>query len=111
LHGARFRERGFNQSEDLARAVSEAAGLPLLTGALVRRFPTRSQTELSPEQRAENVARAFQVRDRGAVRGRTIILVDDVFTTGATLDACARQLWECGAEEIKVLAAAVACLR
>lgn len=107
LHWRRQRARGFNQATELARAL----GLPVVD-ALARIHPTASQTDLPAGQRHRNVRGAFRLVRRGLmrraldVRGRTIVLVDDVSTTGATLEACARVLKAAGAREVRALTAA-----
>jgi ComF family protein len=101
LHVRRERARGFNQAEDLAHAL----GLPV-SRALKRRRHTQSQTDLPAEQRHSNVRNAFRLRWGADVRGKCIVLVDDVSTTGATLDACARVLLKGGAREVRALTAA-----
>jgi ComF family protein len=103
LHPRRQRERGFNQAEDLARGL----GLPLLR-ALRRVRATQPQVDLPAEQRQTNVKGAFELRRWPFPGNRrpVIVLVDDVVTTGATLDACARQLKKAGAAEIRALTAA-----
>jgi ComF family protein len=100
LHRARYRERGFNQSEVLAEGVAESTGVSLATGALRRKKNTRDQTYLNALQRAENVKDAFAVKESDRIDGKTIILVDDVMTTGATLNECARTLLSAGAVDI-----------
>jgi ComF family protein len=102
LYPAKQREREFNQAERLARRLSAATGIPLETKLLRRVLPTRSQTQLSREERAENVRHAFAMRKRQEVKGRRIVLVDDVMTTGATTSACARVLRRAGAAEVCV---------
>jgi len=102
LHPTKRREREFNQAERMANRLSQAAGIPLNRNLLRRVVPTRTQTRLTRQQRAANVRRAFALRDGQPVRGARIILVDDVFTTGATTDACARVLREKGAAEVCV---------
>lgn len=99
LHARRQRQRGFNQAEDLARGL----GLPMVR-ALARVRVTRPQVDLPAEQRRENVRDAFQAL--GRVDGHVIVLVDDVATTGATLDACARVLKNAGARDVRALTAA-----
>lgn len=101
LHRSRRRSRGFNQAAEIARHL----GLPVAS-ALTRVRATPSQTDLPAAQRHANVRDAFAMRRRADVRGATVILVDDVSTTGATLDACARVLMEAGAREVRALTAA-----
>ncbi len=102
LHRSRLRERGFNQAEDLARAL----GLPVCRA--VRRIrATPTQTGLSSAERHRNVRHAFgATRRAAAVAGAVVVLVDDVCTTGATLEACARVLRAAGALEVRALTAA-----
>jgi ComF family protein len=103
LAGSRGRRRGYNQAGLLATVLAEAAGQPLLE-ALRRRRSTPSQAaSASAEERRRNVAGAFAVRDGVALDGRRVLLIDDVATTGATLDACARPLLAAGAAEVRAL--------
>ena len=96
LAGARRRSRGYNQSEALAGGLSRRSGLPLVRGLLVRRNAAPPQAGAADEAaRRANVADAFAVRRQGEVDG-SILLVDDVMTSGATLDACARALRAAG---------------
>ena len=88
LHWFRERMRGYNQAAALAGAFAAKAGMPVLEGVLRRRRATRTQTELGRRERGENVRGAFEVRRPEAVKGKAILLVDDVCTTGATLEAC-----------------------
>lgn len=98
LHVTRARERGFNQSELLARVVAQTHEVALNATTLQRVRRTRPQIELSRSERADNVRGAFAVCDESAVKGQTVLLVDDMFTTGATLNECARALRHAGAE-------------
>jgi ComF family protein len=102
LSSARLRERGYNQSELLAQALSARWCIPVLASAVARSRVTRSQTELTPEQRVGNVAGSFQLveRERDRIGGRHLVLVDDVVTTAATLNECARVLYTGGARII-----------
>ena len=102
LHSARRRSRGFNQAHDLACHL----GLPVVQ-ALQRTRDTHTQTTLPAEARHANVAHAFAVARRmDALRGTTVLLVDDVRTTGATLEACAEALLGAGVREVRALTAA-----
>jgi ComF family protein len=101
LHPRREAEREFNQAERLGKALSHACGIPLVSQCVVRTADTRTQTRLSRKERAENVRRAFAFKGRAeAVKGRRIVLVDDVLTTGATANAVARVLQRHGAAEV-----------
>ena len=108
LHQDRFAQRGFNQSELLAKHVATAAAAPCLPDALRRVRQEAAQAELGAVDRWHNVDGAFAPGLR--VRG-TVLLVDDVFSTGATAAACSRALAEAGAERVVVLTLARAVLR
>lgn len=94
LHPLRRWRRGYNQAEVIAKVVAECLGVPCETGLLVRRRRTRTQTRLSVEEKAANVRTAFALRLPATHPApyRHILLIDDVFTTGATLNACRRTL-------------------
>jgi ComF family protein len=99
LSAKRKRERGYNQSERLAASLAEQWRLPVLDDVLVRARHTQTQTRLTPGERLRNVSGAFRPADsaRSALRGAHVIVVDDVLTTAATLNACAAALCEGGA--------------
>ena len=98
LARSRERSRGFNQSALLAQALSSEWSLPLRTDLVERARATETQTRLTPGERHRNVSGAFRARaDRAALRGLHLVLVDDVVTTGATLNACAAALHAGGA--------------
>ena len=106
LHPRRMRERGFNQSALLAEEIGRRTGRPVCPDALVRRLDTIPQAGLTAAARRRNVEGAFAVRRKASVAGRTVVLVDDVLTTGATAFACARRLGEAGATEVRLLTVA-----
>ena len=105
LHGARLREREFNQAQVLALGIGQAFGKPVLP-VLVRHRPTRTQTELEPHQRQQNVRNSFRVLSGFAIKEKNALLVDDVLTTGATCSEAARTLKMAGANVVFVLALA-----
>jgi ComF family protein len=107
LHRTRQRERGFNQSAILAEGISQEANLSLIKGILKRKRNTKDQTYLNAQQRSENVKGAFVVSQPEEVSDKKIILVDDVTTTGATLNECAEMLRKAGAKEIFAVTLAV----
>jgi len=99
LHPARLAERGFNQAAMLASPLGAGWQVPVLPEALSRIRSTRSQIDLGLEERRANVSGAFRGSEE-IVSGRSILLVDDVYTTGATLGACALALRHAGASEV-----------
>ena len=104
LHPLRLLRRRYNQAAEVARPLSQLSGVPYLPDALVRRRATESQGGKSGAHRKRNVAGAFQApeRRRAQVEGRRILVVDDVMTTGATLEGCARALKQAGAARVDV---------
>ena len=112
LHPRRLRERGYNQAEECARALGRRVGLPVWP-VLRRARYTGTQTLLSREERARNLTGAFALadgwtarRERRSLEGADVLVVDDVFTSGATVDACARVLLAGGAASVRVLTVA-----
>jgi competence protein ComFC len=102
LHHVRRREREFNQAEVLAKLISGQAGKPVWN-LLKRVRNTPTQTKLDRSERMENLRGAFKVRDVGRAKGRHFLLVDDVFTTGSTVDECSRVLKKAGAKSVRVI--------
>ena len=102
LHPQRLRQRGYNQSALLARELSKHLDLPVIENCLLRVRPTRPQVGLGAAERRMNVQDAFQCTDQ-RLEGKNIMLIDDVCTTGATLEACAHALYEQGSQVVWAL--------
>ena len=105
LHSRRKRERGFNQAELLAEQLSAATQIPILL-SLRRTRHTQTQTSFDRAERMENLHDAFQVRNNAAVQNKHLVLVDDVLTTGSTLNECARTLMHAGAASVRAICVA-----
>ena len=103
LHMKRLRERGFNQAHLLIRRWAKQEGIPFDGLTLSRSRWTEPQTTLSRSERQKNIKGAFSLRHPEKIKGRKILLVDDVYTTGATVNECARVLMKAGAEFVDVL--------
>lgn len=105
------RRRGYNQAVLLARELGGRSGLPVAETMLLKTRETGVQKTLSRRERAENLQGSFRVRERALCRGKAIVVVDDVMTTGATANACARALYGAGAGKVYLLTAASVPLR
>lgn len=104
IHSARERERGYNQSKHIAEGIADILHLPVETRWIRRHTYTLSQTNFSREERKQNVDRAFMIGNArkaiAHIKGSSVLLVDDILTTGATLNACAMTLLELGARRV-----------
>jgi ComF family protein len=108
LHSLKKAERGFNQSYYVAKGIAKIISIPIKTNIIKRIRFTETQTELHIDERKENVKNAFKVLKAKNVRGKKIILLDDVITTGATISECAKNLKESGAIKVYGLSIALA---
>lgn len=107
LHNVRKRKRGYNQSEEFAKGLSYSLEIP--TASVLERFTqTETQTKKSKLKRWQNVSEVFRLRSVDAIAGKKIMLVDDVITTGATIEACAQTLLEVSCTSISVASIAYA---
>ena len=103
LHRQRLRERGFNQALLLAQELSQRTGILCHKRVLQKKKPTLPQVNLSGSEREKGVRGAFQIMEKEKLKGKSILLVDDVYTTGATVNECAKVLMAGGAERVDVL--------
>ncbi len=106
LHPSKVRQRGYNQSELISRGISEATGIPVNTGILKRTTVTSTQTRKSRYERWINVNDIFRVSDKAGIEGKHILIVDDVITTGSTIEACAEEILKAGNTKVSVAALA-----
>lgn len=106
LARSRQRHRGYNQSRCLAEGIARETGLTLSDRVVCRRRFDRSQTQMGRWERQENVSQVFQLKEGDDIRGRHILLIDDVVTTGATMTACARELLKAADVRVSLLALA-----
>jgi len=105
LHFWRFHKRGYNQAEVMGKVLSDLMNIPLLPEALRRRRATKPQSRLAHSERMANVGDAFEIAFAQPIRGAHVLLLDDVYTTGSTLNACAKVLKDAGAREVTALTA------
>lgn len=103
LHRTRLRERGFNQSLLLAKEIGTVWGIPIDYINLQRIRPTEPQINLKGKERIRNVKGAFAVKGEKAFKGKRVLLIDDVYTTGATVSECSKVLKKARAERVDVL--------
>jgi len=108
LHKKKQKERGFNQSEALTKGISTVTGISVNTDMLYRAKANVSQTRKGVYERWENTQNIFQVKDRACFKDKHLLLIDDVLTTGSTLEACARALLQCENARVSVLCLAIA---
>jgi ComF family protein len=100
LEKKRLRWRGFNQSEEIGKELAKFLKINLLSNVLYKTRATSPQIELNAEARKANVRGVFSVENKEKIAGRKILLIDDVYTTGSTMNECARILREAGAKEV-----------
>ena len=108
LHPKKKRSRGYNQSEAIANGIASVLKVPVGTTQLIRPRATSTQTKKNRYKRFENMQSVFQSPDPGQLKGKHILLVDDVITTGATLEACAQVLLDGGTAKLSIAALAFA---
>lgn len=102
LHPRRQKKRGYNQAEAIAEGIGAATGITVFSQALVRNTSTETQTRKNRQERWENIEGRFTVKHQQALEGRNILLIDDVVTTGATIEACARAILSCRGATVSI---------
>jgi len=100
LHKKKLKERGYNQSQELAKELSKIVKVPVVLDVLIKIKSTPSQIGLKKEQRQENLTGAFQIKNPAEIAGKKVFLVDDVYTTGSTMEECAKTLKKSGAKSV-----------
>ena len=108
LHKKRQQKRGYNQSEYFAKGLNEILGIPILTNVLTKKHFTETQTHKTREERTENIMQSFSIENVEVINNKNILLVDDVITTGATLEACMIQLQKSATVNVSVASIAYA---
>lgn len=108
LHPKKQHKRGFNQSVSIAKGIGKAMKIPVITDKLIRIIHTSTQTKKSRDSRWDNVKNAFKVLEASSLENKHVLLVDDVLTTGATLESCARCLLEIPGVRVSVATLAYA---
>lgn len=108
LHPARQRRRGYNQSEEFAKGLSQFMNAACVSDAVCRNQKTTTQTKKTKLKRWQNVSDVFNVTDHNVIKGRRVLLVDDVITTGATIEACSKAIIEAGCAQLSIAGIAYA---
>jgi len=108
LHKSKLLKRGYNQALFIANGVSESLNVPVREDVIIKSTNTKSQTKMNRVERVKNVRSSFELKDKEGIQGRHILIVDDVLTTGATIEACANHLLEARGVKISVLCVCLA---
>ena len=103
IHKSKLIKRGYNQAAFIAKGVGERMNIPVREDVIIKHTNTRSQTRMNRIERGKNVRSSFQLADKQGIQGRHILLVDDVLTTGATIEACANHLLESNGVKLSIL--------
>lgn len=108
LHQLKKAERGYNQSFYISKGLSKEVNIPLSPGGIKRKKYTQSQTTMNSVERQQNISEAFKVKNKKKIKGKNILLIDDVITTGATISECGRVLLNSGAKSVYAASVAIA---
>jgi len=108
LHPEKKAKRGYNQAASFGKGISEILEKPMREDVIIKNIYTKSQTKMSRIERIKNVFNSFDLVDKNGIQGRHILIVDDVLTTGATIEACARKLMEAKNIKISIVTACIA---
>ena len=108
IHDAKLRKRGYNQSTFIGNGIGEVLDIAVREDVIIKKFNTESQTQKSRIERVKNVMSSFSLEDKNGIQGRHVLIVDDVLTTGATIEACANLLLEARGVKISVMSICLA---
>ena len=108
IHPDKRAKRGYNQAAYIGKGVSEIIGVTMRENVIIKSIYTKSQTKMGRIERIKNVFDSFELKDKNGIQGRHILIVDDVLTTGATIEACARKLMEANNIKISIMTACIA---
>lgn len=108
LHTEKRAKRGYNQAAYIGKGISEVLSIPMREDVMIKHIYTKSQTKMGRIERIKNVFDSFDLVDKNGIQGRHILIVDDVLTTGATIEACARKLMEAKNIKISIMTACIA---
>lgn len=108
LHPSKELKRGYNQSEWIAKGVSEILNVKVRSDVIIKHTNTKSQTKMGRIERVKNVYSSFQLIDKEGIQGRHVLIIDDVLTTGATIEACGNRLLEARGVKLSIMTACIA---
>lgn len=103
IHRKRYKQRGYNQTELIAKRIAEKLGITVITDVLVKEVNNKPQSELTKLERAQNIKNVYRVQNSQKINNKTILIVDDIYTTGNTVNECGKMLQQAGANKISVL--------
>jgi len=103
IHRKRYKQRGYNQTELIARKIAENLDITVVTDVLVKEKNNKPQSDLTKTEREQNIKNVYRVQNSQKIKNKTILIIDDIYTTGNTVKECSRMLQQAGASQIAVL--------
>lgn len=107
LYRKKEKKRGYNQAGVIATYIGKYTSIPCNHNCIIKKINTKAQKNLTDKERIANVKNIFKVTDENLIKGKNILLCDDIYTTGSTIDSCAKELLSCGAKEIYFITLAI----